>query len=443
MRNFLSNQREGQKTDHTRRPLEGSPHAGLQTIIEFFPSVPTLAARKPTKMPSIPWSVAQDSLDVNFSVPKMMRLRFTRNCFEQDWDQVLGLLETDAPKARVQFWVDNGVVEAAPELRHALERRLVASSDQLELTSPINYIDGGEQIKNDSDRIEQVFQAIDRDGLDRRSYVCVIGGGAMLDAIGYAAGIAHRGIRLVRFPTSTLAQADSGVGVKNAINAFGKKNWKGTFAVPWGVVNDQSLIEKLPQRDFVSGFSESVKVSLLKSPAAFRFLCENAKKIADRDWDCVLPAIRSSVLMHLHHITHGGDPFEMQEARPLDYGHWSAHKLEHLTGFRLRHGEAVSIGVALDTVYSHLVHGLERSDMLATLQVLSDLQLPLYAPELGTGAIFDGLEEFRQHLGGRLTVTMLRGVGNCINVHQIDRNAMEKSIQMVREFADTCAASSS
>jgi len=237
---------------------------------------------------------------------------------------------------------------------------------------------------------------------------------------------------LIRFPTTTLAQADSGVGVKNAINAFGKKNWKGTFAVPWAVVNDQSLIARLPDRDFRAGFSEAVKVSLLKSPAAFRFLCDHATDIANRDWNAVMPAIRSSVLMHLHHITHGGDPFEMQEARPLDFGHWSAHKLEHLSHFRLRHGEAVAIGVALDTVYSHMVHGLDASDMHRTLTVLQELGLPIFDELLSTDALFDGLEEFRQHLGGRLTVTMLNAVGNSIHVHEIDENTMRKAIELVR-----------
>lgn len=384
-------------------------------------------------MSSIPWSIAQDSLNVSFSVPQTMRLRFTSDCFGADWDQVLSLFATDTDKSRVQFWVDEGVIAANPEIRKELDRRLVSSMDRLELTSPIHYVAGGEQVKNDDETIDRIFRQIDQDGLDRRSYICVIGGGALLDGVGYAAGIAHRGIRLVRFPTTTLAQADSGVGVKNAINAYGKKNWKGTFAVPWAVVNDQSLIRHLPQRDFVAGFSEAVKVSLLKSPGAFRFLCEHAKQIAEREWDAVMTAIRSSVLMHLHHITHGGDPFEVQEARPLDFGHWSAHKLEHLTQFRLRHGEAVSIGVALDVVYSHLVHGLDRSDMIATLNALEEMGLPIFDSAVESGAIFDGLEEFRQHLGGRLTLTMLRGVGNSINVHEVDRMAMLEAIRFLQD----------
>ena len=384
-------------------------------------------------MASIPWSVAEDSLDVNFSVPQLLRLRCTRDCFADDWDQVLPLLKTDSARARVQIWIDRSVVRSDGTVLRKLSQRISESDGAIELVAPIALVDGGEQIKNDPDAIETIFRAIDRDGLDRRSYVLVIGGGAVLDAVGYAAAIAHRGIRLIRFPTTTLGQADSGVGVKNAINAYGKKNWKGTFSVPWAVVNDQTLIANLPDRDFRAGFSEAVKVSLLKSPSAFRFLCDHAKAIANRDWNAVMPAIRSSVLMHLHHITHGGDPFEMQEARPLDFGHWSAHKLEHLTNFRLRHGEAVSIGVALDTVYSHLVHGLDYSDVQRTLKVLSDLGLPLFDNELAEQAIFDGLEEFRQHLGGRLTVTMLKAVGQSINVHEIDQAAMRKAIEIVRK----------
>ena len=71
-------------------------------------------------------------------------------------------------------------------------------------------------------------------------------------------------MRLVRLPTTTLAQADSGVGVKNAVNRFGKKNWLGAFAVPWAVINDTALLASLPDRDFAAGFSEAVKVALLK-----------------------------------------------------------------------------------------------------------------------------------------------------------------------------------
>jgi 3-dehydroquinate synthase len=278
----------------------------------------------------------------------------------------------------------------------------------------------------------KVFHAAN---LDRRSYVVVVGGGAVLDAVGFAASIAHRGLRLVRLPTTTLGQADSGVGVKNGVNLFGKKNWLGAFAVPWAVINDTAMLATLPDRDFVCGFSEAVKVSLLKDPAMFAGLCASAGKVRRRDLSAALPVIRESAEWHRRHITLGGDPFESREARPLDFGHWSAHKLEAMTDFQLRHGEAVAIGVAIDTLYSSMALGLPEADALRVVACLRDLGFPLDHPALThTGALFDGLEEFRQHLGGRLTVTMLRGVGEPVDVHEIDDEMMRAAIARLKEL---------
>jgi 3-dehydroquinate synthase len=175
-----------------------------------------------------------------------------------------------------------------------------------------------------------------------------------------------------------------------------------------------------------------VKVALLKDATLFDDLCRSASRIRCREMEAALPIIRRSALLHLDHITRGGDPFELQEARPLDFGHWSAHKLEAMTEFRLRHGEAVAIGVAIDTVYSSLVHGLPARVAERVLDCLSELGLPLNNPALAdTQTLFAGLEEFRQHLGGRFTLTMLRGLGEPINVHELDRRRMEDAIQGV------------
>ena len=97
----------------------------------------------------------------------------------------------------------------------------------------------------------------------------MIGGGAVLDMVSFAAAIAHRGIRVVRFPTTVLAQADSGVGVKNSINLFGKKNFVGTFVPPFAVINDFDFLETLEPRDRIAGVVEAVKVALLKDAAFF------------------------------------------------------------------------------------------------------------------------------------------------------------------------------
>lgn len=372
-----------------------------------------------------------------FRVPFVHRLRFTEDVLGTDAGVLLDVLETSGTEpARVQFWLDEHVVKAQPRLK----KRLLAFADnhpeQVRLAGNFQIVPGGEAVKNDIHILERMLKVFNAANLDRRSYVIVIGGGAVLDAVGFAAAIAHRGIRLVRLPTTTLAQGDSGVGVKNSVNLFEKKNWVGTFAVPWAVINDAALLKTLPEREYLCGFSEAVKVSLLKDPEVFAEICRAASRIRRRDMAAAGPILRDSARMHLDHITQGGDPFEALEARPLDFGHWSAHKLEVLSKFALRHGEAVAIGVAVDTIYSALECGLPRADAMTVLHCLKDLGLPLYHPALDQSReLFAGLEEFRQHLGGRLTLTMLRGIGDPLEIHSIDQGKMLAAIRRVAEFA--------
>ncbi len=372
--------------------------------------------------------------DIEFAVPQAHRLRFTGDCFGDDFESLEDLFATHPDsRARLQVWVDAGLASWDGELCGRIEKKIEAASG-LELVGPVSTLPGGEVIKNDPAYVDRLLAAFNENNLDRRSYVLVVGGGAVLDAVGYAAAVAHRGIRLVRFPTTTLAQADSGVGVKNAVNWFGKKNWKGTFATPWAVVNDRHLLSGLSDRDFRCGFSEAVKVALLKDRTFFEFLSQSADAIAHRDPEASEQAIRQSVLLHLWHITRGGDPFELREARPLDFGHWSAHKLEALTNFDVRHGEAVSIGIAVDVAYSHLTQGLDERITQQTLNALSAMHLPVWDQRLDEEIIFDGLEEFRQHLGGQLTITLIRDVGQPVDVHTINRPAMREAMRIVADY---------
>ena len=367
--------------------------------------------------------------DIQFSVPCTQRLRFTEDVLGEDFAVFRSLLEPSGPAApKVQLWVDQGVLENYGEQLAQFEQA-ICDDRGLDLTLPMQPVIAGEACKRQPGVIEKLWSAFNRTNMDRRSYVVAIGGGAVLDAVGYATATAHRGLRIIRLPTTTLSQADSGVGVKNAINYFDKKNWLGTFAVPWAVINDLGLIADLPDRDFRCGFSEAVKVSLLKSASDFDDLCENASRIRERDLYVAQDTIRASVMAHLRHITENGDPFEAEMARPLDFGHWSAHKLEPMTEYRLRHGEAVSIGVALDCLYSSRMHGLSHADAMRAVNCLTDLGLPISHPLLGNKQIlFDGLEEFRQHLGGELTITMLDDPGQPLDVHEIDFSAMGDSI---------------
>lgn len=378
--------------------------------------------------------MANEKLDIPFLVPFVHRLRFTQDVFGQDQRTLVELLEPSGDRpARVQFWLDETVAKANPQLRQRMESLERTHADKILRASNVQLVPGGESIKNDVHILERMLKVINTADLDRRSYVVVIGGGAVLDAVGFAASIAHRGIRVVRLPTTTLAQADSGVGVKSGVNLFGKKNWVGSFGVPWGVVNDAALLRTLSDRDYRCGFAEVVKVSLLKDVELFEQVCRTTDAIAARDPALALPLLSASARLHLAHITHGGDPFEANEARPLDFGHWAAHRLEALSQFRLRHGEAVAIGLAIDTVYSALACELKESEATCILECLDRLGFSLDVPELDDPEeLLAGLEEFRQHLGGRLTITLLDAIGRPVDVHEIDTSKMRTAIERVR-----------
>jgi 3-dehydroquinate synthase len=140
---------------------------------------------------------------------------------------------------------------------------------------------------------------------------------------------------------------------------------------------------------------------------------------------------------HMQHIGNSGDPFEMGSSRPLDFGHWAAHRLEYLTDYRLRHGEAVAIGMALDSTYAHLQGWLPKAHWQRIITTLQNLGLPIFAPELkavGVGearSIFRGLLEFQEHLGGELTIAMIDGIGSCFDVHQVDIPLFQTAIALL------------
>jgi len=217
-----------------------------------------------------------------------------------------------------------------------------------------------------------------------------------------------------------LAQADSGVGVKNGINALGKKNLLGTFAPPWAVLCCRRLLGSLGAREQRSGMAEAIKVALIRDAAFFDWLDGTADALAACSPAEVWQLVQRSARHHLDHIAGGGDPFETGSARPLDFGHWAAHKLEVLSEHRLHHGEAVAVGMALDIVYSRLAGLLAETDAARALRLIRGLGLPTWDAELRAPALLDGVREFREHLGGELTVTMLAGIGRGVQVSEID-----------------------
>lgn len=370
-------------------------------------------------------------------------VHFTDNAFSVANPTIRELCLPSAGRtsAKVLVVADGGLAKAYPDIVSDIESYFADERAQASLVQSPLLVAGGESIKNDMTSVSEILATIERHGIDRHSYVIAVGGGAVLDMAGFAAAIAHRGVRLIRLPTTVLSQDDSGVGVKNSVNLFGKKNFIGTFAPPYAVINDMQLLTRLPDRDWLAGVSEAVKVSLLKDADFFAYIEDHAADLVNRDTDTMRWIVYRSAQLHLNHIATSGDAFEFGSSRPLDFGHWSAHKLEQISDYRWRHGEAVAIGLALDSTYAYLAGMLAEGDWKRIIKVLQSLDLVIYADELlaarttgGELEILAGLNEFREHLGGQLTIMLLYGIGSGVEVHEMDTSRIVESIEILRDL---------
>jgi 3-dehydroquinate synthase len=375
-----------------------------------------------------------------FAVTYEYPVYFTRDLFAVANPTLALALRRKEPdkRHRVVVLLDEGVAAHVPDLADRIARYADRHADVIELAGPVERVPGGEAAKNDPALLTRLQRRVHELGIDRHAYVLAVGGGAVLDMAGFVAATSHRGVRHVRVPTTVLAQNDSGVGVKNGVNAFGVKNFLGSFQPPFAVLNDSAFIDVLPPRDKRAGMAEAVKVALIRDRAFFEWIEGNARALRRFDPDALDTLIRRCAALHMRQIAHGGDPFERGSARPLDFGHWSAHKLETLSGHALRHGEAVAIGIALDSRYSVRSGLLEPGADERICRLLEALGFELWHDDLlrpderGALAVMVGLREFREHLGGELTVTLLVDIGVGQEVHAIDEALMAECIGWLR-----------
>lgn len=378
---------------------------------------------------------------LEFSIPLTFRHRafFTRDIFCAENQTLLEAIDSeDIASKRILCVIEQQVASSNPQLVAEAQSYLT----NLTQHTTVLTLNGGEGAKNSSELVDQIHRLVNSHHIDRHSYILCLGGGAFLDAVGFGTATAHRGIRLIRLPSTTLSQCDSGVGVKNGINLFGKKNFTGTFGVPWAVVNDIDLLTTQPKVTREVGLVEALKVSLIKDAEFFEFIAAHTDQLNAFDPDTVESVIKRSAELHMAHIATAGDPFELGSSRPLDFGHWSAHKLEQLTDFTCSHAEAVSIGVALDVLYSVRIGLLSQDVGERILNLMATLGYSLWhdtlqAPSTSSGklAIFDGIAEFREHLGGQLTVMMLTAIGSGKDVHEIDEALMTRCITELKALS--------
>jgi 3-dehydroquinate synthase len=384
------------------------------------------------------------SIVEEFQIAYTHRVYFTEGVFALENPLLASTIQTcsSAEKPRVLLVADAAFMAANPEMSARVAAFFAHHRETIQFLGSME-LPGGEQLKNEPAHLEQLYRSIEQKKLCRHSYIIALGGGALLDLVGYAAATAHRGIRHLRLPTTSLSQGDGGCGVKNGINYFGKKNFLGTFTPPAAVINDIDFLKSLPDARLIDGFIEAIKVSLIKDGGFFDYIEDKAQAILRRDFDTIRKVLEASARHHVVHIARNGDPFELTSSRPLDFGHWSAHKLEVLSDYALSHGESVAIGIALDSLYSQRKGYLDEAKLQRILELIQSFGFRIYHEGLaertadGQHVILRGLEEFREHMGGKLTIPLLRDIGEQIEVNDMDLPLLVECIESLHSREST------
>lgn len=382
--------------------------------------------------------VIQQSFDVRFTYPVV----FTRDMWSGENTSVrhvIGPACQGHPHPLMLIFIDSNVKSAIPDIEQRIAHYFSIRLPGLELSGKPVIVPGGEIIKSDRQWHDMLLDRMAESRIDRHSFVMIVGGGAVLDAVGYAASLVHRGVRTIRVPTTVLSQNDGGIGVKTAINdAFGK-NFLGTFAPPFAVINDINYLTFLPDDEWRAGIAEAFKVAIIKDADFFRWLCSNSGDLATRNLEAMNDLVYRCASLHLKHIQSGGDPFEMGRARPLDFGHWSAHELEIMSDYSIGHGQAVAIGIMIDSLYAAHRQQLPTSAVDELYRALATCGFKLWHDLLGACddagrlKVFHGLDRFREHLGGQLSITLPDGIGNMNQASEISEALMSSVISELHD----------
>ncbi len=374
------------------------------------------------------------TIQQRFSIDYRYDILFTDNMFTSKLFQ--RTIHQSKPTS-VAVIIDDGLIQHWPTLIETIEHEVKSIST---LACPILITPGGESSKNNLDQCFGIIQYIDKAKLDRQSLLIGIGGGAVLDLVGFVAAITHRGIKHLRVPTTVLGQNDSGIGTKNGINLYGKKNFLGTFVPPFAVINDCQFLSTLSDRDWRSGIAEAIKVAVLKDPEFFNWLREHVTELNNRHLPTMEQLIQRCATLHAEHISKNGDPFEQTSSRPLDFGHWSAHKLEQISHFTIKHGEAVAIGILIDSAYSVEIGILNNDTFDQIFDLCQTLGFDCYHDQYLSEStinehLIHGLDEFREHLGGILTIPLIDAIGSPIEVNDMNKHQLILAIKKLKKVA--------
>ena len=277
--------------------------------------------------------------------------------------------------------------------------------------------------------LERIFDALMAHRHSRTTTLVALGGGVIGDMVGFAAACYQRGVDFIQVPTTLLAQVDSSVGGKTAVNHPRGKNMIGAFHQPRAVVIDTAVLDTLPEREFAAGMAEVIKYGLIRDPEFFQWLLDNQAALAARDTAPVAEAILRSCRNKAEVVA--ADETEQGNRALLNLGHTFGHAMETFTGYRdWLHGEAVSAGMVMAARMSLELGWLKQADLDRVSDSLAAWKLPVTAPQGMARADFSELMALDKKVqNGRLRLVLLNQIGDALVTGEYDPNALTRTLE--------------
>jgi 3-dehydroquinate synthase len=270
-----------------------------------------------------------------------------------------------------------------------------------------------------------IFDALLSARCERKTTLLALGGGVIGDMTGFAAACYQRGAPFIQVPTTLLAQVDSSVGGKTAINHPKGKNMIGAFYQPRAVIADMTLLDTLPQRELAAGLAEVIKYGLLGDAAFLDWLEANMAKLVARDHDALAYAVRRSCEMKAEIVAQ--DEKETGLRALLNLGHTFGHAIEAGLGYGVwLHGEAVGAGMVLAAALSHELGWLSQADLERTIRIVAAAGLPTRSPDLGVDAWLEYMSHDKKVESGRLRFILLKELGRAEIVDDVPLAALQR-----------------
>lgn len=279
----------------------------------------------------------------------------------------------------------------------------------------VKVIPDGEEHKNIA-VLSDLYDALLEARCERSCTLVALGGGVIGDITGFAAATYQRGVSFVQVPTTLLAQVDSSVGGKTAVNHPRGKNMIGAFHQPRAVIADTDTLSTLPAREFSAGLAEVVKYGLIGDAPFHEWIVRHAADIAGRDAGCLMEIVRRSCLNKARVVAADEREEEGGSRALLNFGHTFGHALETATGYRqLLHGEAVAIGMVLAARFSSALGWLPGAEVAALERLLAGFGLPVEIPAGIEGPrLLSLMRGDKKSSAGRIRLVLLRRLGEAV-----------------------------